>query len=63
MELKNRAEILSTPLPRREGQGGGPLRQGGESLTIIKVGEMISPNMLQEDEQLLRYYDVATRHV
>ena len=32
-------------------------------ITIIKVGEMISPNMLQEDEQLLRYYDVATRHV
>ena len=30
-------------------------------ITIIKVGDMISPNMLQEDEQLLRYYDVATR--
>ena len=31
--------------------------------TIIKVGDKISPNMLQEDEQLLRYYDVATRHI
>ena len=31
--------------------------------TIIKVGDKIPPNMLQEDEQLLRYYDVATRHI
>lgn len=32
-------------------------------MTIIKVGDKISPEMLQEDEQLLRYYDVATRHI
>ena len=50
MELKNRAEILSTPLPRREGQGGGPLRQGGESLTIIKVGGAV----VEDDQQLDR---------
>ena len=31
--------------------------------TIIKVGDKINQSMLQEDEQLLRYYDVATRHV
>ncbi len=31
--------------------------------TIIKVGDKIPQNLLQEDEQLLRYYDVATRHV
>ena len=50
MELKNRAEILSTPLPRREGQGGGSLRQGGESLTIIKVGGAV----VEDDQQLDR---------
>jgi DNA modification methylase/DNA-directed RNA polymerase subunit RPC12/RpoP len=32
-------------------------------ITIIKVGDKIPQNLLQEDEQLLRYYDVATRHV
>lgn len=31
--------------------------------TIIKVGDKIPQNLLQEDEQLLRYYDVATRHM
>lgn len=31
--------------------------------TIIKVGDKIPQNLLQEDEQLLRYYDVATRHI
>ena len=31
--------------------------------TIIKVGDKINQSMLQEDEQLLRYYDVATRHI
>ena len=32
-------------------------------VTIIKVGDKIPQNLLQEDEQLLRYYDVATRHI
>ena len=32
-------------------------------VTIIKVGEKIPQTLLQEDEQLLRYYDVATRHI
>jgi DNA modification methylase len=31
--------------------------------TIIKVGDKIPQTILQEDEQLLRYYDVATRHI
>lgn len=32
-------------------------------MTIVKVGDKIATDMLQEDEQLLRYYDVATRHI
>ena len=42
--------LVTTPLPRREGQGGGSLRQGGESLTIIKVGGAV----VEDDQQLDR---------
>ena len=50
MELKNRAEKQSTAFPNKEGQGGGSLRQGGESLTIIKVGGAV----VEDDQQLDR---------
>ena len=43
MEIKNRTERVSTPLPRREGQGGG-------SLTIVKVGGAV----VEDEAQLSR---------
>ena len=56
MELKNRAEKQSTAFPNKEGQGG-------ESLTIIKVGGAVVENDQQLDRLLRDFVALEGRKI